>query len=54
MGLDGSLSCWALDHPDHPDRAQALEAATTHRTEWLKVYRDSFGYLCLVLRRTVD
>jgi cyclopropane fatty-acyl-phospholipid synthase-like methyltransferase len=48
----GTLASWALDHPDHPDSAQALEVATEHRREWLRVYRDSFGFVTLVLRRT--
>ncbi|MER6197097.1 class I SAM-dependent methyltransferase [Streptomyces sp. NPDC001586] len=48
----GSLAAWALDHPDDPGAAQVLETATTQRTEWLHTYRDSFGFLCLVLRRT--
>jgi SAM-dependent methyltransferase len=46
----GSLTEWALDHADHPDRDQALAAAATHRDEWLRVYRDAFGFVCLVLR----
>ena len=50
----GSLASWALDHPDHPDHDQALEAATTHRAEWLQVYRDSWGFVTLILRRTAD
>jgi cyclopropane fatty-acyl-phospholipid synthase-like methyltransferase len=48
----GALAGWALDHPDHPDAAQAYETATTHRTQWLRGYRDAFGFVCLVLRRT--
>ncbi|MFG3257891.1 SAM-dependent methyltransferase [Streptomyces sp. NPDC048172] len=47
----GSLSHWALDHPEDPDAPQALEAARQHRDEWLRSYRDSFGFACLVLRR---
>ncbi|MER7052665.1 class I SAM-dependent methyltransferase [Streptomyces sp. NPDC000351] len=50
----GSLASWALDHPTDPDSAQALEAATTHREQWLRVYRESMGFLCLVLRPTSD
>ncbi|MFE2329400.1 SAM-dependent methyltransferase [Streptomyces sp. NPDC059385] len=50
----GSLAAWALDHPDDPGAAQALETANTARSEWLHGYRDSFGFLCLVLRRTSD
>ncbi|MFI5803063.1 SAM-dependent methyltransferase [Streptomyces sp. NPDC051561] len=48
----GSLSAWALDHPEDPGSGAALEAATVHRDEWLRGYRDSFGYQTLVLRRT--
>ncbi|NED06502.1 SAM-dependent methyltransferase, partial [Streptomyces sp. SID6648] len=47
-----TLAGWALDHPGDPDRAQALEAAAAHREGWLRGYRDSFGFLCLVLRPT--
>ncbi|MCT9090117.1 class I SAM-dependent methyltransferase [Streptomyces sp. ASQP_92] len=48
----GSLASWALDHPGDPDAAQALDAADRHRTEWLRGYRDAFGFVCLVLRPT--
>ncbi|MBC9724357.1 cyclopropane-fatty-acyl-phospholipid synthase family protein [Streptomyces sp. TRM68367] len=50
----GSLASWALDHPDDPDSGQALAAADTHRTQWLRGYRDCFGFVCLVLRPTSD
>lgn len=46
----GSLAAWALDHPDDPFSAQALERAAVHRDEWLNVYRDSWGFVSLVLR----
>ncbi|MFF2852162.1 SAM-dependent methyltransferase [Streptomyces sp. NPDC058001] len=48
----GSLSAWALDHPEDPGSGPALEAAATHRDEWLRVYRGTFGFLSLVLRDT--
>ncbi|MGP4111740.1 SAM-dependent methyltransferase [Streptomyces sp. 4N509B] len=48
----GSLATWALDHPEDPDAGQVLQAATTHREEWLRVYRDVLGFVCLVLRPT--
>jgi SAM-dependent methyltransferase len=48
----GSLASWALDHADDPDSAWALATADTHRTEWLRGYREVFGFLCLVLRPT--
>lgn len=48
----GSLAAWALDHPEDPSSAQALETAAEHRTEWLRHYRDSFGFVHLILRRT--
>ncbi|MFG2639595.1 SAM-dependent methyltransferase [Streptomyces sp. NPDC048370] len=50
----GSLASWALDHPADPARAQVLETANAQRSQWLHGYRDSFGFLCLVLRRTSD
>ncbi|MFF2787963.1 SAM-dependent methyltransferase [Streptomyces sp. NPDC058049] len=50
----GSLAAWALDHPDDPAAAQARETADAARSEWLHGYRDSFGFLCLVLRRTSE
>ncbi|MBO8184410.1 SAM-dependent methyltransferase [Streptomyces spirodelae] len=50
----GSLSRWALDHPEHPDSAEALRAAARHRDEWLHGYRESFGFVCMALRRTTD
>jgi SAM-dependent methyltransferase len=50
----GSLASWALDHPADPDSSQALAAATTHRDEWLRVYRDALGFVCLILRPTSD
>lgn len=46
----GSLTEWALDHPEDPDQAEALTAATTHRDEWLRDYRASFGFACVVAR----
>lgn len=48
----GSLASWALDHPGDPDSPQALDTATVHRDEWLRVYRDVMGFVCLVLRPT--
>jgi hypothetical protein len=51
-GWTGSLASWALEHPEDPDSAAALAAATKHRSEWLQSYRDSFGFLSLVLGRT--
>ncbi|MFD5555753.1 SAM-dependent methyltransferase [Streptomyces sp. NPDC127068] len=50
----GTLAAWGLDHPDHPDGAEALATAATRRAEWLRVYRDTWGFLSLVLRRTSD
>ncbi|ARF58390.1 SAM-dependent methyltransferase [Streptomyces gilvosporeus] len=50
----GSLAAWALDHADHPDSAQVLETATVRRAEWLRAYRDTWGFVSLVLRRTPD
>ncbi|MEV6730403.1 MULTISPECIES: class I SAM-dependent methyltransferase [unclassified Streptomyces] len=47
----GSLSRWALDHPEHPDHGQALEAAARHRKAWLHGYRGTLGFVTLLLRR---
>ncbi|MFI6883606.1 SAM-dependent methyltransferase [Streptosporangium canum] len=48
----GSLASWALNHPDHPDSSQALATAAVHRSEWLRVYRNTWGFVSLVLRQT--
>ncbi|MER5274990.1 class I SAM-dependent methyltransferase [Streptomyces sp. NPDC002809] len=48
----GSLAAWALDHSADPDSAEVLETAATRRTEWLRGYRESWGFVTLVLRRT--
>lgn len=50
----GSLATWALDHPADPDSSQALATATTRRSEWLRSYRDTWGFVTLILRRTSD
>jgi cyclopropane fatty-acyl-phospholipid synthase-like methyltransferase len=50
----GSLARWALDHRADPDSSHALAAATTHRSEWVRVYRGAWGFICLVLRATAD
>ncbi|MFE5569400.1 SAM-dependent methyltransferase [Amycolatopsis japonica] len=48
----GSLASWALDRPEDPGSTEALSMATIRRTEWLRAYRDTWGFLSLVLRRT--
>ncbi|MFD0020534.1 SAM-dependent methyltransferase [Streptomyces sp. NPDC058382] len=45
----GTLADWALDHPDGPE---VLAFAATRRSEWLRGYRDTWGFVSLVLRRT--
>ncbi|MFE3449084.1 SAM-dependent methyltransferase [Nonomuraea sp. NPDC059194] len=50
----GTLASWALDNPGDPDSAEALAVATAHRSEWLRVYRETWGFVTLVLRRTAD
>lgn len=52
LSWTGSLSEWALDHPEHPDSAAALAAADAHRAEWLHGYRGTLGFVTLLLRRT--
>ncbi|WP_279630013.1 hypothetical protein [Amycolatopsis echigonensis] len=39
-----------MDHPEDPDQAEALAAAAAHRDEWLRDYRHSCGFACVVLR----
>ncbi|SFK88930.1 SAM-dependent methyltransferase [Geodermatophilus ruber] len=49
----GALTGWALaDAPTDADRAQALEAARTHRRQWLAGYRGELGFLTVVLHGT--
>jgi SAM-dependent methyltransferase len=50
----GSLASWALDHPADPDSSQVLETATARRSEWLRAYRDIWGFVSLVLRPASD
>ncbi|MGV9771212.1 SAM-dependent methyltransferase [Streptosporangium sp. NPDC003464] len=47
----GTLTNWALDHPG-PDGDAALAAARDHRDMWLNGYRDTLGFVTLLLRRT--
>jgi SAM-dependent methyltransferase len=47
----GSLTRWALDHPEHPRGAEELAAAQRHRAVWLGGYRGTLGFATLVLRR---
>ncbi|MFB7462378.1 SAM-dependent methyltransferase [Streptomyces sp. NPDC056224] len=46
----GSLAAWALDHPEDPDAPDALAASALHRREWLSVYRETWGFVTLLLR----
>ncbi|MEV7402929.1 class I SAM-dependent methyltransferase [Streptomyces sp. NPDC091267] len=48
----GSLASWALDHEADPESQEALALSATRRSEWLRGYRESWGFLSLVLRRT--
>ncbi|MCL7427092.1 hypothetical protein [Streptomyces sp. YS415] len=34
--------------------SEVLKTATAQRSQWLHGYRDSFGFLCQVLRKTPD
>ena len=47
----GALARWALDHPEHPDAAQAKAVADEHREQWLGGYRGSLGFVTLLLRQ---
>ncbi len=49
----GSLVAWAQQDGRSPqDRAQALEAARTHRREWIEGYRGELGFVTAVLHDT--
>jgi SAM-dependent methyltransferase len=49
----GALTEWALtEAPDDAEREQALEAARTHRRQWLEGYRGQLGFLTVVLHDT--
>jgi SAM-dependent methyltransferase len=50
----GTLAAWALDHPGAPGSAEALAEAAGHRDGWLRAYRESFGFVTLVLRRAEE
>jgi SAM-dependent methyltransferase len=47
----GSAVAWALDHPDDPGAADALAGAREHRHHWLRGWRNTLGFVTLVLRR---
>jgi len=48
----GTLTRWALDHPDDSESGAALEIATRHRRDYLRGYRGTLGFVTLVLRRS--
>lgn len=50
----GALASWALEHPADPDGSHALTTASARRSEWLRGYRDAFGFVSLVLCQTPD
>lgn len=45
----GALARSALDHPDDPDREQIMTASVEHRRAWLEGYRDTLGFLTVLL-----
>ncbi len=47
----GTLARWALEHPEDPDSGEALRTARRHRDEWLRGYRDTLGFVTLLLQR---
>lgn len=50
----GALTTWVLDHSGHPDAPAVLAAADRHRAEWLRDYRDSFGFVTTPLARAPE
>lgn len=47
----GTLTRWAIEHPDDPDADGARAAAREHRHHWLRGWRGVLGFVTLVLRR---
>ncbi|PWJ46982.1 Methyltransferase domain-containing protein [Quadrisphaera granulorum] len=45
----GSLTRWALEHPDDPSSAEVLTVAAEHRAAWLGGYRGTLGFVTLLL-----
>jgi len=45
----GALVRWAMQQPDGPDRASALDAARGHRDAWLSGYRKYLGFATVAL-----
>ncbi|WP_405008978.1 SAM-dependent methyltransferase [Kitasatospora sp. NBC_01539] len=50
----GTLAAWGLDRPGTPGAADALARSTARLGEWLHGYRDTWGFVTLVLRRTSE
>ncbi len=48
----GALTEWALTEAPAGEREEALEAARTHRRQWLEGYRGELGFLTAVLHDT--
>ena len=45
----GSLTRWAVDHPDDPESEEVHRVAAEHRRAWLEGYRGTLGFLTLLL-----
>lgn len=50
----GTLSRWAVEHPDDPSAPAVLDAAVAHRDLWLRASRDTLGFVTVLLTRTPD
>lgn len=48
----GALTEWALTEAGDDEREPALDAARTHRRQWLEGYRGQLGFLTVVLHDT--
>ncbi|WP_037605188.1 SAM-dependent methyltransferase [Streptacidiphilus rugosus] len=50
----GSLASWALDHPEDPEAAEVLALSSQRYRDWTRLYRDCWGFVTLILRRTPE
>lgn len=48
----GSLTRWAVDHPNNPNADQVHKTAAQHRRTWLKGYRRTLGFVTLLVTPT--
>ncbi|MEZ0065730.1 SAM-dependent methyltransferase [Streptacidiphilus sp. MAP12-20] len=50
----GNVASWVVDHPEDPDAAELLAFSSERFREWTRLYRDCWGFVTLILRRTPE